>query len=63
MRSYFPDSHSWTFGTNSADMDQVGDSVLAKVMAWRSSTFPATDFDTDWQNISVLGKMSRLVKS
>ncbi|KAK2160769.1 hypothetical protein LSH36_127g10011 [Paralvinella palmiformis] len=53
-RAFCIDSHSWTFGTNSADMDQVGDSVLAKVMAWRSSTFPATDFDTDWQNISVL---------
>ena len=56
---YSPDTLSWTFGPNSSlAWNQVEQEVLAKVMAWKSTSFPIPDFDTDWISIKVKGKHS-----
>ncbi|KAK2141420.1 hypothetical protein LSH36_1104g00007 [Paralvinella palmiformis] len=60
-RAFCIDSSSWTSGTNSSTVDQIEQEVLAKVMVWKSSSFPSPDMDTDWISINSDGYSDRVL--
>ena len=48
---YLIDSSSWTSSAGEPAVNQIEDKVMVKIFAWKSSSFPVPDVDTEWLSI------------